>query len=297
MARCKKCGGAGRIQSNTVKNMLNGCVDVCVNPICESPDMLGIMAPVIYDEIGINLCATFALGAEIPTAYPTAVCATAQVVNVTYAVGGEGVTVEPISGRPNCYLVSLTTLTVTFAINLYDCCYRLLGTVYTDAVYLPPETGETYDEDTNPTLVQLEIFAPYGISYTVTGEADLTATLNYIGFATTANYVTQGINMYAIPKVLNLNTEDSEITIGLTVMVQSLYFAGYNVKSEGKINTPKGTLATQDDSACLRFVAGDLLNLEIKPLELGFPRCEENLKDECSQCNQCACNQIIAEIE
>ena len=37
-----------------------------------------------YDEIGINLCTTFDLGVDIPTAYPTAVSATAKVLNITY---------------------------------------------------------------------------------------------------------------------------------------------------------------------------------------------------------------------
>ena len=55
MAKCKcsKCGST-RIVSNIVQNMPNGCFDVCTNPICGSPDELSILAPLIYDEIGIN---------------------------------------------------------------------------------------------------------------------------------------------------------------------------------------------------------------------------------------------------
>ena len=63
MAKCKcsKCGST-RIVSNIVQNMPNGCFDVCTNPICGSPDELSILAPLIYDGIGINLCTTFAVG-------------------------------------------------------------------------------------------------------------------------------------------------------------------------------------------------------------------------------------------
>ena len=66
MAKCKcsKCGST-RIVSNIVQNMPNGCFDVCTNPICGSPDELSILAPLIYDEIGINLCTTFAVGTDI----------------------------------------------------------------------------------------------------------------------------------------------------------------------------------------------------------------------------------------
>ena len=31
------------------------CKDVCVDPICGDPDLLTLLAPVVYDELGINL--------------------------------------------------------------------------------------------------------------------------------------------------------------------------------------------------------------------------------------------------
>ncbi len=34
------------------------CQDVCVHPICGDPDVLTLLAPVVYDELGINLCRT-----------------------------------------------------------------------------------------------------------------------------------------------------------------------------------------------------------------------------------------------
>lgn len=287
MAKCKsgKCNSRARIVSNAVKNM-NGtqCFDICTNPICGSPDNLSIFAPLIYDEIGINLCTTFELGVDIPTEYPTATSATAQVVDVAYTYGEGGVTIEQIQGRPNCYSVTLTNLSVNFAVNLYDEACRLLDTVFATAVYLPSETtAPTYDEDTNPTSVVLDIFAPYGVSYNDTAPA-----LNYIGFQITDNYVRQGINMYALPKVLNLDTLESDITIGLTVVLQSLYFSGYNVASEGKIHTPKGSIVAPEDTDCMKFVAGDLLNLAIKPLDLGEPVYEECLKQNCNtECCSC----------
>ena len=32
------------------------CIDVCTKPICGTSDNLTLLAPVVYDEIGINLC-------------------------------------------------------------------------------------------------------------------------------------------------------------------------------------------------------------------------------------------------
>lgn len=291
MAKCKsgKCGCRTRIVSNAVQNLKqNECIDVCTNPICGSPNMLSLYAPLIYDEIGINLCSTFELGVDIPTAYPTATTASAQVVDVTYTYGEGNVVIEAIQGRTNCYSVTLSNLTVELAVNLYDDASRLLDTIFVSTLYLPPViTDPAYDEDTNPTLVELEIFAPYGISYNgVAG--DFTPALNYIGFLATDNFVRQGLNLYVIPKALNLDTADSTITVGLTLVLQSLYFAGYNVASAGKINTPKGSLIAPEDTDCMRFVAGDLLNLAIKPLELGMPSCEENLKQNCKvDCMSC----------
>ena len=284
MAKCKsgRCGCRTRIVSNMVQNLKqNECIDVCTNPICGSPNMLSLYAPLIYDEIGINLCSTFELGVDIPTAYPTATTASAQVIDIAYTYGEGNVVIEAIQGRPNCYSVTLSNLTVELAVNIYDDACRLLDTIFVSALYLPPATTDpAYDEDTNPTSVELEIFAPYGVSYN--GAAgDFTPALNYIGFLAGNNFVRQGLNLYAIPKVLNLDTADSTITVGLTLVLQSLYFAGYNVASAGKINTPKGSIIAPEDTDCMRFVAGDLLNLAIKPLQLGAPTCEENLKQEC----------------
>jgi len=275
-----------------------GCVDICANPVCGDPDMLSIMAPLIYDEIGVNLCATFDLGTVIPTEYPTAVTASAQVLGITYTYGDDAVQIEALAGRPNCYVITLSNLSVLFAVRLYDAACRLVGTVYPTAVYLPPATTDpTYDADTNPTSVELEIFAPYGLSYTVVGApaADPTPAINNMGFLSTNNIIRQGLNLYAIPKILDFSSNDSTITVGLTLVLQSLYFAGYNVASAGKIQTPKGSILASDNSDCMRFVAGDLLDLGIKPRELKIPSCEANVKQECSRNNNnCNCGNSCA---
>ncbi len=279
-----KCGCRTRIVSDAVSSMnRQGCFDVCTNPICGSPDYLGIFAPLIYDEIGINLCTTFDLGVAVPTAYPTATNISVQVIDVAYDYGDGNVEVSSISGRTNCYSVILSNLTVTLAIGLYDANCRLLDTLYQTVLYLPSDTAAaTYDEDTNPSSVELEIFAPYGVAFNSGTGGAFTYALNNVGFLSTDNYVRQGINLYTIPKVLNFDEDDSTATIGITLVLQSLYFSGYRVPSAGKINIPKGCILPTDESACMKFVAGDLLDLAIKPLDLGMPSYEERLKKDCS---------------
>lgn len=300
MAKCR-CKTTPRICSDAVQslNECGRCKDVCTNPICGDPRMLGLYAPVIYDEIGINLCTTFDLGVTIPTAYPTATNATAKVLNITYSYGTDAVNVENIPGRPNCYRVTLTNIAVQFAVNLYDDNCRLLTTLTPTATYLPSDTtAPTYDEDTNPTSVELEIYAPYGLSYdTTTTPATPTPVINNIGFAQTNQNVAQGLNLFGISKLLNLDTEDSSASIGLTLVLQSLYYVGYKVPTMGKIEIPKGSIVTPEDTDCLRFVAGDLLNLAIKPLELGHPTHEERYKQECTPPLCCACDSCTTPLE
>lgn len=289
MARYKsgKCGCKARIVSNTVSNMNDReCFDVCANPMCGSPETLSLFAPVIYDQIGINLCTTFTLDVDLAATYPTATNAWAQVVDISYTYGDGNVTIQQLAGRRNCYAVTLSNLTVQLAIYIYDEACRLLDTIYRSVVYLPSDTtAETFDEDTNPTSVEFVIFAPYGVAHNE-NDGTFSPALNNVAFLSSDNYVRQGLNLYGYPKVLNLDVDDNTLTIGLTLVLQSLYFAGYQVASGGKINTPKGSIVTPEDSECMRFVAGELLDLAIKPLDLGPPACEELLKRDCNtDCN------------
>lgn len=268
MAKCR-CMNRARIVSNTVQRLYAGCTDICANPVCGEPSVLSLFAPLIYDEIGINLCATFDLGVDIATTYPSVISASIKVVNATYTLGEGGVQVETLTGRPNCYVVTLSEIAVQFAMELYDAAGRLVDTIFPTAVYLPADTtAPTYDEDTNPSSVELELFAPYGFSYDTAG-TEPTPVINFIGFGQDNNFVRQGINLYSLAKLLDFSTDDSTATVGLTLILQSLYFAGYRVESAGKIDVPKGSILAPENSECMRFVAGDLLNLAIKPLNLG----------------------------
>lgn len=289
MSKCKVSTKA-RIVSDAVKSMCNNqgrCIDVCANPIYKDPSVLGIMAPLIYDEIGINLCTTVALGVDISTTYPTVTNAAVRVLNATYAYGTDNVSVEAITGRQNCYNITLRNVTIQFAVALYDAACRLVDTIYPTAVFLPTDTtAPTYDEDTNPTSVELELFAPYGLTYT--SDTAPTPIINFVGNNEDNNFTRQGVNLFAMAKLLNFDIDDDEVTIGLTLVLQSLYYVGYKVASAGKIEIPKGSIMTPEDTDCMKFVEGELLNLAIKPLDLGRPSYEEMYKnDDCVESNCC----------
>lgn len=268
----KSCGCRTRIVSEVVQKMPKDCFDVCVTPLCGMPSVLSLMAPVIYDEIGINLCTSVDLDVDISIAYPTAKKATVQVISISYDYGEDNVEVTQLTYRPNCYAVTLSNLLVQFAISLYDEDCRLVDTIFTSATYLPSDTTTpTYDEDTNPSSVTLELFAPYGVTYDMGTQ---TPVLNYFGYLTENNYVQQGLNLYAFAKVLDLDTNEDEATIGLTLIIQSVYFTGYRVATEGKISIPKGCMMEQANDSCMDFVTGDLLDLAIKPLDLSTIDCD-----------------------
>ena len=285
-----KCGCGNKV---IVSDLINGgmsgseCVDVCINPQCGEPQFLTVLTPVVYDELGINVCQTFTLPSTVPTTYPTAVYASAEVIDITFPTTGEGaVTITPISSRPNCYEITLTNLTFTFAVKFYDCCRRLLGTVLVpEVLYLPSSTTDPgYDEDTNPSSLVINLFAPYGVVYT---DGDITTpALNVVGFSTTNSSLEQGLNLMAIPKVLALDVVAGTITVGLTLIVKSIYFTQYQLPHNGKAIISKGSTSQSEDSLCLDFVNGNLLDRNIKPIEICNPM---DQKQNCNQADMTPC--------
>lgn len=282
--------------SNGVTNLNTdhcSCVDVCTTPVCGTPDALLLYAPVIYDCIGINLCRQVSVGVDLPTTYPTAAYATAEIVDMTPGTAE----ITPITGRPNCYNVDLSELSFTVIIKLFDCCQRLLATLpLTDIIYLPGAiTDPEYNEDTNPTDVTLQLYAPYGPAYTIAG-TEATPTLIFNGLVVTQAPQTQGIVSSAMAKILNLDIDDSTISLGITLYVYSLYNSFYNFYGTTRGNIPKGSLATVEENVCMNFVRGSLLDRNIKPLELAAPFCEGQLKNDCTPDIE-ACDSATAENE
>lgn len=290
MSKC--CGCNKRIMSNAVKLSMandNSCYDVCVEPQCGTPEFLTVLTPVVYDEIGINVCRSVPLPAGLLADFPTAAYASAEVIDIANTATTDPASITPIASRPNCYEVTLTNLTVTFAVRLYDCCKRLLTTsTVAGVIFLPSDTtDEGYDADTNPSSVTLDLFAPYGVAYT--DGAIAAPALNYIGFSTTNNQLVQGLNLMSIAKVLDFDITDASITVGLTLIVKTVYFTQYQLPHNGRAIVSKGDLNSEEDSICMNFVCGSLLDRNIKPLEPCNPFDSKDSCNECTDPDDCAC--------
>ncbi len=288
----KSCGCNKRIMSNAVRACMandDSCYDVCVEPQCGTPEYLTVLTPVVYDEIGINVCRSFTLPDGLLSGFPTAAYASAEIIDIAINRSADTVTIAPINSRPNCYEVTLTNLIVTFAVRLYDCCKRLLTTAtVAGIVYLPSDTGdEGYDEDTNPSSVTLDLFAPYGVAYTDGGLT--TPAINFIGLSTTNNQLVQGLNLMSFAKVLNFDISDNTMTVGLTLIVKTVYFTQYQLPHNGRAIVSKGDLASEEDSVCMNFVSGSLLDRIIKPLEPCNPYDSKESCEACTDPNDCAC--------
>lgn len=88
------------------------CTDLCSSPLCGDPNLLAVYAPVVYDEIGINICQTLTVdGTTFPT-LTTAEKAFVQVLNIDFTNSE----ITPISGRPNCTEITLQNIAVTLLI-------------------------------------------------------------------------------------------------------------------------------------------------------------------------------------
>lgn len=58
-------------------------VDVCNKEICGRPEFLSIYAPVIYDEIGVNVCRTVKIPECVMEENPTVETIRADVIDVS----------------------------------------------------------------------------------------------------------------------------------------------------------------------------------------------------------------------
>ena len=133
----------------------------------------------------------------------------------------------------------------------------------------------------------MQLFAPYGVTYTDTTAA--TPNLNFIGFLSTNGAVAQGLNLMAMSKVLNFDIASAEMTVGLTLIVKSIYYNQYRIPHNGKAIVSKGTLASPEDSVCMSFVSGSLLDRNIKPLELCNPLDQKRNCESCTDPDDCTC--------
>ena len=169
--------------------------DVCNDAICGMPEFLSIYAPVVYDEVGVNVCREVTIPADVLANFPTTECVSVDVINIDLADTDDAVSTIDDSLRPNCFKITLTNISVTLKIKLYDKCHKYLGSTTITVNYLPGSTTSTdydyYSEKTNPSNVTFELFAPYGVGINEGGDYYF----NIVGMYENNNAVVNGVNL------------------------------------------------------------------------------------------------------
>lgn len=176
-------------------------------PIGE-PKCLTMMAPVVFDECGLNLCRVFPINelvdaCEGPTNRTTdlvfdglttldlqnASTLQVKVVDIDFNfICPETCRyseIKPSKNTPNLSRVVLRDIDVTFVVSILDSSCKVCKEGMMTLRYLPGENCPGYSEETNPSNIAFDLYTPYGISYAPenpSGCNKLVPTINYIGF-------------------------------------------------------------------------------------------------------------------
>lgn len=176
-------------------------------PIGE-PKALTMMAPVVFDECGINLCRVIAIEdlvdvCECPTNRTTdilfgglTVCDIQKAEHIQLHVVDIDFNficpkscryseIKPSKNTPNLSRVTLRDIDVTFAVSLLNSNCKVYKEGMMTLRYLPGQNCPGYDEETNPSNIAFDLYTPYGISYAPenpSGCNRLVPTVNFVGF-------------------------------------------------------------------------------------------------------------------
>ena len=175
-------------------------------PIGE-PKCLTMMAPVVFDEAGINLCRVFAIDdlldvCERPSNRTTDIlfdgltkcdlenANTIQlhVVDIDFNfICPETCRfseIRPSKNTPNLSRIVLRDIDVTLSVSIMDSTCRVCKEGMLTLRYLPSENCPGFSEETNPSNIAFDLYTPYGISYAPENPAGcnkLVPTINFIG--------------------------------------------------------------------------------------------------------------------
>ncbi len=245
--------------------------DVCVNPPTGHPKFLTLLAPVVFDECGINLCKVVQ---RAVFCNPDICSIQLRVIDIDWNLGRTDHTshIEVLRSRPNCSRITLSGIRIKLAVTVLDRCNNVLDSFMMVEEYLPTSTDDCcYDECANPCSLSFELYTPYGLSYL--SQDPPCPTINFFGMEESGtcglgnNSLRQGVGAQAIAKVVRFDAEDGVLALGLTIYLKSIYFVQYRVPHEGLAVPPKCSAIVDRCDACKDFVEGDLLSLNVRPLD------------------------------
>lgn len=103
------------------------------------PKLLTCVAPVVFDECGINLCREIKIPEYLLEQHPSTEAIDVKVISIDFSIGEiDGSCVDTLpKKRPNCVRVKLSRLKVRFAAKLLDRHCKVLAEECFQALYLP----------------------------------------------------------------------------------------------------------------------------------------------------------------
>lgn len=200
-----------------VTNKLSPIEATAMCPPIGEPRLLTMMAPVVFDECGINLCRTVNISdlqdlcqgdckkrqdvlfsglskCDLMEADKLQL----QVVDIDFnfvdPCGCRYSEIQPAKNKPNLSRISLRDIDVTFAVSVIDCCCKVVKQGMMTLRYLGDERNCEYDSCTNPSCISFDLYTPYGVSFATENPAGcnkLVPTINYMGFVDSQHGIEQ----------------------------------------------------------------------------------------------------------
>lgn len=258
-------------QDHTSSSCCTTNSDICVNPPTGSPKALTLLAPVVFDECGINLCKV--VQRPVFCNHDIAFIQL-KVIDIDWNLGrGDHCSrIETLRSRPHCSRITLSSIRVKLAVTLLDRCHNVIDSFIMTEEYLPSSVDDCcYDECANPCSLSFELYTPYGLSYLT--QDPPCPTINFFGMEENGscglgnNMLRQGVGAQALAKAIRFDSEDGVIALGLTIYLKSIYFVQYRVPHEGLAVPPKCAAMMDQCDACKDFIEGELLSMDVRPLD------------------------------
>lgn len=190
------------------ENRVSPIESVAMCPPIGEPKLLTLMAPVVFDECGINLCRTVCLSELLDVCEKQSDCQTdilfdgltkcdlenankiqLQVVDINFnfidPCDCRYSEIRPAKNNPNLSRVTLKDIDVTFAVSVINSCCQVTKQGMMTLRYLGKEDSCGYDSCTNPSSISFDLYTPYGVSFSPEnpcGCNKLVPTINYMGY-------------------------------------------------------------------------------------------------------------------
>ena len=190
------------------ENKMSPIEAVAMCPPMGEPRLLTMMAPVVFDECGINLCRTVNIDELQDVCQDEArkqsdilfsgltKCDLAnadklqlQVVDIDFnfidPMGNRYSEIQPTKCKPNLSRITLKDIDVTFAVTVLDCCCKVVKQGMMTLRYLGDERDCAYDACTNPSCISFDLYTPYGVAFAPEnpmGCNKLVPTINFMGY-------------------------------------------------------------------------------------------------------------------